>query len=369
MDTATLGRRIAAAREYADMTQEGLGNAVGLDRTAVSRLEKGERKVSVVELVGIAASLKRPMSFFVEEPVPAAVSRRQDLAHAHASTRALDVELEQFAADVRTLTEMGLLQPVARNRGSSTPKRFEDAELAASRTRAMAGLDAISPVNLAESCERLGLYSLSLPLGAQGADGACVEVSDLPSTAGAAVLNGDAPAGRRRMTLAHELGHWIFGDAYDAEASVQSERMINAFAIHFLAPRSGVLNVWRSRSGWSTRDRALAVGAEFRLSWSAAVSQLKNLNLLSHEQHRSLTSREPRSGDYLRLGLTWVDELAPPYLSPALTSAILNAYADERLTESRALELLRGTISADELPTHETTTIEDLRGSFAGHGD
>lgn len=28
--------------------------------------------------------------------------------------------------------------------------------------------------------------------------------------------------------MAHELGHWIFGDAYNREASLDSERMINS---------------------------------------------------------------------------------------------------------------------------------------------
>lgn len=35
-----LGRRIAQAREDAGMTQDGLGRAVELDRSAISRLEK-----------------------------------------------------------------------------------------------------------------------------------------------------------------------------------------------------------------------------------------------------------------------------------------------------------------------------------------
>lgn len=84
-------------------------------------------------------------------------------------------------------------------------------------------------------------------------------------------INGDLDSGRRRMTLAHELGHWLCGDAYDAVAGTDSERMIFSFAIHFLAPRSGVVRAWNSRADWSNRDRALAVGAAYHLSWSATV--------------------------------------------------------------------------------------------------
>jgi IrrE N-terminal-like domain len=85
------------------------------------------------------------------------------------------------------------------------------------------------------------------------------------------VAGGGVRSGRRRMTLAHELGHWLCGDAYDGSPGDDHEKMIMSFAIHFLAPRAGVVKVWNEHSEWSTRDRALAVGAKFRLSWKAAV--------------------------------------------------------------------------------------------------
>ena len=55
MDKLLLGQRIAQAREVLGMTQDGLGRAVGLDRSAISRLENGERKLNVPELVQISA--------------------------------------------------------------------------------------------------------------------------------------------------------------------------------------------------------------------------------------------------------------------------------------------------------------------------
>lgn len=143
--------------------------------------------------------------------------------------------------------------------------------------------------------------------------------------------------------------------------------MINSFAIHFLAPRSGVIGIWNDYGSWDIRDRALAVGAIFRLSWSAAISQLKNLELIDWGQHRNLSESEPSYGDYLRLGLRWSDEFRAPYLSPVFTTSILNEYAAKRLTSARALELLRGTLTADQLPTRVKGSIEDLRRSFHGH--
>jgi transcriptional regulator with XRE-family HTH domain/Zn-dependent peptidase ImmA (M78 family) len=370
MDKVALGLRLAQAREDAGMTQEGLGRAVRLDRTAITRLEKGERKLNVAELVEIASVLGRPLSYFVNASLPAVVNRRQDTAHAHATTRALDDELDQFSRDVRTLLDMGLLSAVERPPDLRTPRDHEAAEAlaAASRNRIDIGNEPVD--DLAQACERLGLYTYSATLGDGGPDGGCVQVSDDASrTLGAAVINGDAPPGRRRMTLAHELGHWLSGDAYDAEASIDSERMINSFAIHFLAPRAGLYKVWNERPDWDLRDRALAVGASFRLSWSAALGQLRNVDIIDQGAHRRLADEEPRRGDFLRLGLKWVDELISPYVSPGFASASVNGYVSGRLTAARTVELLRGTLEIDDLPRQDTLSMEDLRRSFSGHDD
>lgn len=349
------------------MTQEGLGRAVGLDRTAITRLESGERKLAVPELVAIANALGRPLAYFVTTPVAAVVSRRTDTAHAHATTRVLGAELEQFAADLRTLLDMGLVPPFERPAHARVPRSHAAAETLAGWVRRLLSIGDEPIHDLPEACELLGLYNFSASLGEGGPDGGCVEISDARESLGAAVINGETPSGRRRMTLAHELGHWLCGDAYDSEASLESERMINSFAIHFLAPRTGIAKVWNRDANISTRDRALTVGATFRLSWSAAIGQLRNVNLIDYDEYRSLSSAEPSAGDYLRLGLRWKDEPASPYLPSGFTAACLNGYVSGRLTPARTLELLRGTLTVDDLPSRETRTLETLKRSFVGH--
>jgi len=351
------------------MTQEGLGRAAGLDRTAITRLEKGERKLNVPELVVIAETLGRPLSYFVSKSVPAVVSRRRDTVHSHPTTRALDVELDQFTADLQMLVRLDVVSSVERRVGARTPRTHAEAERLAASARSDAGMGAEPIDDLGRVVERLGLYTFSASLGESGPDGGCAELDGSLQSLGAAVINGDAPPGRRRMTLAHELGHWLSGDAYDLEASTDSEKMVNSFAIHFLAPRAGVNEAWEKHSSWPPRDRALAVSALFKLSWSAAVAQLKNLNLIDFEVHRMLAADEPRSGDYLRLGLAWSTELECPYVSPGFAAACLRGYVSGRLTSSRVVELLRGTLDADDLPRQDDVTRDDLRKSFAGHDD
>jgi transcriptional regulator with XRE-family HTH domain len=61
-----LGRRIAEARRCAGMTQEVLAREIGLDRTAVTRIEQGKQGVDSLQLSRIAAAVNRPPGTFFE---------------------------------------------------------------------------------------------------------------------------------------------------------------------------------------------------------------------------------------------------------------------------------------------------------------
>lgn len=373
MDHVTLGYRVAQAREEAGISQGKLGELVGLDRTAINRAESGDRKLTMTEMVAIAEALERPLGFFVNDPLPAVMNRRRDLANApddarHDTTHALDAEIALFASDALMLLEMGLIAPVKRDQDARTPQDHNEAEHLAGAIRHRLGAGDEPILKLGETCEQLGLYTYAAPLGANGPDGGCVEVTDDAESVGVAVINGDVDSGRRRMTLAHELGHWLCGDAYDA-AAADCEKMLFSFAIHFLAPRSGVTRVWYDHREWSNRDRALAVAAAYHLSWSAAVNQLHNLDLIDWNEAQTLFHREPRTGDYVHLKLTWAREPKSPYLSPNFAAACMEGYISGRLTPARTVELLRGTITRDDLPERPARTLDDLRRSFAGHGD
>ena len=119
------------------------------------------------------------------------------------------------------------------------PPDHVEAERAAAVIRQQLGMTDGAIVDLGGVGERLNLFTFAAALGENGPDRGFVEVGEDVGSLGAAVVNGDSPPSRRRMTLAHELGHHICGDAYALEASRDSERIINSFAIHFLAPRAG----------------------------------------------------------------------------------------------------------------------------------
>jgi hypothetical protein len=211
-------------------------------------------------------------------------------------------------------------------------------------------------------CERLGLLAFSLALGPDAGDAAYVEVGEL----GVTIINGTTDPGRRRFSLAHELGHHLVGDAYEPEPRIgttETERMFNAFAAYFLMPRAAVQSTWNEFSSRSSRFAAIAVAVRFRVSWTAACNQLRNLGLIDNRERDRLAGTDLTKGEMFEFGERWVSELDPPAVPPEYARAVVGAYRAKRLTAARTIELLHGTIIDSELPPIETSLAE-LRREF-----
>lgn len=64
-----IGEKIRQFRIIKHISQEELGKVLNLNKQAVSRIEKGIRRVSHVELMKIAEFLKEPIESFVEREI------------------------------------------------------------------------------------------------------------------------------------------------------------------------------------------------------------------------------------------------------------------------------------------------------------
>jgi Zn-dependent peptidase ImmA (M78 family)/transcriptional regulator with XRE-family HTH domain len=358
---ADLGRRITDARTEAGMTQADLAARIGLERTALVRVESGERKVSATELVAIASALDRPVDWFFAEPPAAVVSRRRDPAVGGFS-RALDRALENAARDVAFLEDRQLLRSSDRV-VRKAPVSFEDAENFARSVRVEAGQPDGPLLDLQSISESLGLLGFSLALGPDAGDAAYVEVGNF----GVAVVNGTTDPGRRRFSLAHELGHHLTGDAYEPSPRLgasDTERMFNAFAAHLLMPRSSVLNIWDEFAARSRRLAAIAVAVRFSVSWTAACNQLKNLDLIDFRERERLLEDDLRRGELFEFGERFAVELEPPSVPPAYARAMVGAYRKGQLTAARTVELLHYSVGEADLPEPDAVSLKELRREF-----
>jgi Zn-dependent peptidase ImmA (M78 family)/DNA-binding XRE family transcriptional regulator len=361
--------QVIRARERAGFSQGDLAQRVGLSRSSLTRVELGQRRLDALELVRLAQATGRSVEWFVSSSPDVFASHRAGLGAGQDVTE-LEDRLESSARDVELLVDIGvlILSPARLPWGVST---LQEAEAGAVLARELLGQPGGPAIQLQSLVERLGLLAFGFEFGSDAIDGGYVRIGDV----GVALINGSADAGRRRFNLAHELGHHLLADEYTvdfglASAPAEREALINAFAIHFLLPRGSVTARWNELAvEWEDpRMRLVVLAAEYRVSWSAMVSQALTLGLIDRGQHDVLKVRRPVSGDYIETGVRFVEELPPPALPTAYSQAVVRAYRRGLIGATRAVELLHGTLNREGLPLPAEAPIESLKREFTDIG-
>lgn len=361
-----LGQRIAEARQAEGISQAELGEPLGLDRSAVSRIESGIRQVDSLELSRIASRLGRPLSWFFTENPALVVSRRD--ANAAASVVQEDALLDLVTRDVLTLIGLKLLHPSCTTRLQKKFMDLTDAERLAEAARRRVG--DLGPIaDLSRTCEVLGLLGFSLRSrhGDDGATGkgrypgvyACV------SGVGVAIVDGALQAARRRFALAHELCHHLLKDDSDTYVDVpisrsEREKLVDAFAIHFLMPRKSVSARWSRllKQEGEERGAAMVLGHEYGVNWSAVLGHLVNLGLMDQQQRSHLVSASPTATELLARGLRTQDDLHAPTVPGTYAAAVVKGYRKHKLTAGRAIEMLYGALERSALPEPDEVPLE-----------
>ena len=95
-----IGAKLKEAREYLDISQEDAASRIGINRTALSLIESGQRKLDTVELMALAKLYHRPVAYFTDqdfsiEPNPNAAVFARNFENLSDNDRK---ELEDFAA-------------------------------------------------------------------------------------------------------------------------------------------------------------------------------------------------------------------------------------------------------------------------------
>ncbi|WP_454853517.1 helix-turn-helix domain-containing protein [Promicromonospora soli] len=364
-----LGERIELAREAAAKTQAELAAAVGVDRTAISKITSGTRKISALELAALAKFLGRPLPWFLSDSPAPVVARWQAVVRDRPSTLAAELAAEDLAADVEQLRALGVLPAAPHAELVGTFNKIEDVEdaSAAARTARKAagfGGDALGP--MADVLDDFGLYVATVVAG-EAVDGVMLPQEGFAVT----VINADQSPGRRRFTAAHELGHYLFDDTYAAEAisggTSEHERLVNAFAAEFLLPLDAVRSHWTGNlEGASAdlqriREEAIWLSSTYRMSWSGVLARLGESDLIDDQQSRALQPN-PTLAELRSYGRQPEEDLCDGDLSAAVSRAALDAYRDGLIGSSRASEILRG--AGGELPPPRDPGRNDFRADF-----
>ncbi|QBI52497.1 XRE family transcriptional regulator [Streptomonospora litoralis] len=349
----TIGRRLAEARAESGMTQAQLASAVGMARSVVAKIENETRRISAVELVSVARELDRRVEWFVVAGPQAVVSHRAN--RTEPTTRAIDTELERIVRDVEFVAEhaVGLIErPPATQRRPASPS---ESETLAADARRFLSLEPGEPVqDLSVLLPGIGLLPFAVHLG-QGADAGTV----LLQRGGVCLVNGDTGVGRRRLALAHELGHYLVADPYTTDWRVASadadalEARLDRFARALLLPEAALRQSWaewRARPDESLRDSAVRAGSHYRVDMATLSRRLAELRIVDASEAADIRRVKTTQGDIVEKDLVVHRELEPVFLPRPYQQAVLSLYRSETVTSDRALGLLMNTFSEDDLP-------------------
>lgn len=362
IDSNLLGERIREARERADLSQKELGQRVNLERTAVNKIESGTRKVTALELSDIAAAIGVRMSTFFAQPLPALVSHRSSQGLDTADSQ-IDSLLATIADDVEFVASLGMKElgidsaGKLPHEGFPLPATGAEAEELAKTARHLMDLSLGEPiVNLTKSVAGIGLLAFSRNIGPDTADAGTI----LLRKGGVSLINSSMKIGRRRLALAHELGHYLVADDYTVDWRVSgaqaedraNESKIERFARALLLPETAVKDFWKEGvENFEARSAAIRLGNKFRVDMGTLATRLRELGIVASEVEASIRQTRTTQLDMIEMDLyVPLEELSGTSVPAPFTLAVVGLVRAERISRERALELLQGTIDEGDLP-------------------
>ncbi|NKZ07011.1 helix-turn-helix domain-containing protein [Actinomadura latina] len=357
VDAEVIGRRLAEARDRAGLTQAELADRIALARSSLAKIEGGSRRVTAIELARLAEELGTRIEWFLEDAPKAIVSRR-NAQDPGAPSPEIDLMIERVARAVEFVSEHSKSLQLSDSPERAMPRDRHEAEELAESARAMLGVHQEGVLtNLVEGFADLGLLSFSFDLGRESADAAMI----LLRSGGVAIINGDRRVGRRRLALAHELGHFLVADEYYVDWRVaetpdteRREGLLDHFARALLLPRGSMEKDWRrfnSGPEGGLRAAAVRMASIYRVDMATLARRLRELEIVGSTDARKIREVRTTRVDIVDFGLVVArDELASPVLPLAFERAVLGLYRDEIISSARAMDLFFGTWEEGALP-------------------
>jgi Zn-dependent peptidase ImmA (M78 family) len=293
------------------------------------------------------------MSRLLEDPIPAVVSHRssQGLDVVDSKVDELLDELAHEVEFVQGLAPNILSASISFDGALDRPTTSDAAEELAAQARHLLRLDRESPVkNLPDVVAGVGLWAFSADFGADTADAGTV----LLRSGAVCLINSYNKVGRRRLALAHELGHFLAQDDYTIDWRVNDpgpgiESRLDRFARAFLLPPSGLASFWVEKlDALGLRDAAVVTASHFQVDMSTLARRLSELGLEGDGD--IIRSTRTLRADIIEYGLNVSMDLENTSLPQLYQKAVVALYRSRKISVDRALELLRGTLTDDDLP-------------------
>jgi Zn-dependent peptidase ImmA (M78 family)/DNA-binding XRE family transcriptional regulator len=380
IDPRVLGSRLQAARRARNLTQEAVAERLGIARTTLVAIEKGERRVTAHEIRQLADLYGRKVGDFVghriitEDLVPQFRTTIRD--DADGPLQSVTEQLQRLAERYVELEEMWAA-PLARNYPpvselTGTPPELAGEELAtAERNRLGLGDGPVG--NLRDRLETdigLRIFYIDMPAKVAG----LFAYND--TLGGCIAVNAHHPHGRQRWTLAHEYAHFL-SSRFSPEVTWLYEKkrpprevLADSFAKNFLMPAAGLnrrfSELHRQRQGQVTLADVCTLATLYDVSVQALVRRLEDLRRVPVGLWDRLAAEGFRPQEAQRLLGQDEPSFPEPQLPLRYELLAFQAYIDGRISEGQfAAYLQSDRVSArDRAAALEAHIGAEFEGAF-----
>lgn len=286
-----LGQRLRIARESAKLRQEDAAERLGMSRTTVVAIEKGDRRARIDEVRAFAQLYRTSVNALLRDEAVHVDLAPKFRKHFGKGDMAIEEAAKLMAELAQAETEMEALLGIRRVRNYPPERPLlpgdvrAQAEHDATELRQWLGLG-LSPIpdiiTLLELELGVRVYIRRLDANISGLFayddkiGACV------------LLNANHPRDRRSLTAAHEIGHLVATRRQpevltrERNENSREERYAVAFSSAFLMPARALMQKFKEVTAGSeklTRRHVIILAHAFGVSREAIVRRLEDLGL------------------------------------------------------------------------------------------
>ena len=282
-----LGEALVTARRARGLTQGELAEAAGVTQAALSRYENDQREPDELVLAGLAKALGVTEAFLhtagrLRGAMAIDVHMRRQATAKPSIWRQLEARLNMYRMHARHLFEEVSIR--AEQRIPTFDPIDVDPQDAARLVR-MQWRMPVGPVrSMVRWMESAGCLVIEEDFGTPRVDGLSQWIGEHPVV----LLNSRSPVDRKRLTLAHELGHLCLHSSFVSETV---EQEANRFAAEFMMPGE----VIKPQLRHVTLGRLVDLKREWGISMQALIERANDLGLLAGNQrsnmYKSLSAR------------------------------------------------------------------------------
>jgi Zn-dependent peptidase ImmA (M78 family)/transcriptional regulator with XRE-family HTH domain len=376
--------RLTLARKSAGLSQEAAATHLGMSRPTFIALEKGTRNVKPEELAALASLYGTSINRLLRDSTPppeiaphlrAVISKEGEDAGLESAVAKLTEFVDDYfflQSKCSSPSRTSAAPPPQPARSPISVERF--AEQCAIEQRKMLGFGDSEPIaSLRQALDEIGVHIFIDGLHSKLA-GLYAFVQDFGYCI---LINRKHPRPRRRWTIAHEYGHFLFdrdrrGVDYvqPMKRKPENERFCDAFASHFLMPAIGVQkrfeDTYQQKGDVNVGD-VIRIADYYGVSPMAMMLRMESLGLIRKGSWDAI--KESGASVKAIREAAAIEEAPEEQTGTSLESDIfperylllaISAWTDEVITTSQFAKLVRRSVpEARELAYSRACTVDD----------